>query len=534
MLWATVELRARSATDKDPSGTRKMGTSGLAREVKGSLTMRAFTETESANAMMSRPFATIFGIVRRRRTYSRMFYLFASFPLGLLYFITVVVGLSVGAGLAVIGVGLLLLLATGALWRAFAAFERQLVMWWIGVEIPPPVAPQSAERGLWPRIWAEVRSATTWKSLVYVLVEFPFGIFAFSVALALVTVSLGLLLAPLMYLFNTALYNTFGGLSTFTILFNIQVDGTIHPLVLALTLAATAAGVCASVASLWLLNGLAVGWGELARVLLGRSAAEQRLAEARAIEARAQATEQRVEQGRRELIVNVSHELRTPIASIRGHVESLLMPEGERPPETEQEAYLRIIARESERLSALVDDLAVVARAEADELRLELRPTQVGDVIEEVYAALAPLARRERQVTLVRRVAPDLPPIWADRGRLTQVLLNLARNGIAYTPAGGIVSLTAERDGEVWVQIAVADTGIGIAPEELPRVFERFYRTDASRSRASGGFGLGLAIARDLVQAMGGTLSVESTPGAGSTFRTALRVATGTPPTPAE
>jgi two-component system phosphate regulon sensor histidine kinase PhoR len=258
------------------------------------------------------------------------------------------------------------------------------------------------------------------------------------------------------------------------------------------------------------------------------------LAEARVLEARAQATEQRVEQGRRELIVNVSHELRTPIASIRGHVESLLMPEGERPAETEQAAYLRIIARESERLSALVDDLAVVARAEADELRLELRPTQVGDAIEEVYTALAPLARRERQVTLVRQVAPNLPPVWADRGRLTQVLLNLARNGIAYTPAGGIVSLAAERDGEVWVQIAVADTGIGIAPEELPRVFERFYRTDASRSRASGGFGLGLAIVRDLVQAMGGTLSVESTPGAGSTFRTALRVATGAPPQPPE
>src|SRR5258708_17746087 len=93
MLWAMVELRASPATDKDRSGTRRMGTSGLAQEVKGSLTMRAFTETESASAMMSRPFATIFGIVGRRRTYSRMCYLFATFPLGLLYFITVVVGL---------------------------------------------------------------------------------------------------------------------------------------------------------------------------------------------------------------------------------------------------------------------------------------------------------------------------------------------------------------------------------------------------------------------------------------------------------
>src|SRR5262249_3946302 len=191
--------------------------------------------------------------------------------------------------------------------------------------------------------------------------------------------------------------------------------------------------------------------------------------------------------------------------------------------------YLRIIARESERLSALVDDLLAVARAEANELRLELRPVPVDEVFEEVYTALAPLARRERQVTLVRTVPPELPPVWADRARLAQVLLNLVRNGISYTPAGGIVSLAAERAGEGWITLGVSDTGIGIPPEELPRVFERFYRTDASRSRASGGFGLGLSIVKDLVEAMGGGISVESTLGVGTMFRVLLRAAPGAP-----
>ncbi len=151
-----------------------------------------------------------------------------------------------------------------------------------------------------------------------------------------------------------------------------------------------------------------------------------------------------------------------------------------------------------------MDDVLALARADAGELRLEVLPVAVGGVIEEVYEALSPLARRERQVTLVREIPPDLPLVLADRQRLAQVLLNLVRNAITYTPAGGIVSLSVERPDPDHLVLIVADTGIGIPPEDLARVFERFYRTDASRARASGGFGLGLAIVRDLVRPWAG------------------------------
>jgi two-component system, OmpR family, phosphate regulon sensor histidine kinase PhoR len=114
--------------------------------------------------------------------------------------------------------------------------------------------------------------------------------------------------------------------------------------------------------------------------------------------------------------------------------------------------------------------------------------------------------------------------VLADRQRLAQVLLNLVRNAITYTPAGGIVSISLERANDAQIALTVADTGIGIPPEDLERVFERFYRTDASRARSTGGFGLGLAIVRDLVTAMGGSISAESVVGEGTRFRLLLQV----------
>ncbi|HEX6778591.1 MAG TPA: ATP-binding protein, partial [Ktedonobacterales bacterium] len=125
-------------------------------------------------------------------------------------------------------------------------------------------------------------------------------------------------------------------------------------------------------------------------------------------------------------------------------------------------------------------------------------------------------------------IPPNLPPVLADRQRLMQVLLNLVRNAITYTPAGGIVSLMLEQADAGHIAITVADTGIGIPPEDLERVFDRFYRTDASRARATGGFGLGLSIVRDLVNAMGGSIGVTSAVGEGSQFRVLLRVASKT------
>jgi len=187
--------------------------------------------------------------------------------------------------------------------------------------------------------------------------------------------------------------------------------------------------------------------------------------------------------------------------------------------------YLNIVHREAERLSALVEDLLSLARMDSDELHLDVVPIVAGEVVEEVCATMAPLASRERQVTLIHTVAPMLPLILADRQRLVQVLLNLIRNAITYTPQGGIVSITVERADADYLALVVADTGIGIPNDDLERVFERFYRTDTSRARTSGGFGLGLAIVRDLVNAMGGSITVESKVGEGSCFRVLLRIA---------
>ena len=190
-----------------------------------------------------------------------------------------------------------------------------------------------------------------------------------------------------------------------------------------------------------------------------------------------------------------------------------------------QPAYLEIAQRETERLSALVDDLLSLARSDAGELRLDLATVDAGQVVEEVFQTLAPLARRERQVTLTRTAPPGIPAVLADRQRLVQVLLNLVRNAITYTPEAGLVSISLEAAGDTQVAVTVADTGIGIPQDELENVFDRFYRSDASRARATGGFGLGLAIVRDLVTAMGGSISAESTEGEGSRFRLLLQVA---------
>ncbi|HEY3080530.1 MAG TPA: ATP-binding protein [Chloroflexota bacterium] len=230
-------------------------------------------------------------------------------------------------------------------------------------------------------------------------------------------------------------------------------------------------------------------------------------------------------QAKRELIANVSHELRTPLASIRGHTESLLMQvaaqeapgaEGDGDADVRRD-YLGVIHRQTEQLSRLIDDLFTLSTAEAGALPLALEPVRLDEVVEEVAASVRPAAHRERRVTVVTDVAPDLPPALADRRRVVQVLANLVRNALRHTPEGGLVALRAERrEDRAWV--AVEDTGVGIPADRLPHVFERFYRGDDARDRASGGAGLGLAIVRELVEAMGGDVAAESTVGQGSRF----------------
>lgn len=482
--------------------------------------------------------------LRQRQTYLNVLYLLASFPLGLAYFLFLTIGLSLGFGTLIIWIGIPILAVTVAGWWWLASFERELTIWWLGVDIAPMSRPRPTDATFKGRMKAHLSNQVTWTSFIYLLVKFPLGILSFAVAFGAIALTARLVTTPLRYLYYLPYGSDFGA------------DGLPPALAVVAMFLFPPLGVVVGFLSLHLLNGLAFASGRFARLMLGLAdvgALTARLSETRAVAVRASAQAERAEQSRRELIVNVSHELRTPTASIRGHVESLLIaldegagpdgvaaggpgagtpPQGVAPgaiplaPE-ELRNYLTIVHRETERLGALVDDLLSLARAEADELRLELVPVPAGEVIEEVYQSLAPLARRERQVTLVRDLPPELPPVLADRQRLSQVLLNLVRNAITYTPAGGIVSLGVERPpaGGAYLTLVVADTGVGIAPEELERVFDRFYRTDSSRARVSGGFGLGLSIVRDMVTAMGGSVGAESTEGEGSKFRVTLRVA---------
>ncbi len=229
---------------------------------------------------------------------------------------------------------------------------------------------------------------------------------------------------------------------------------------------------------------------------------------------------EQIESTRRELIGNVAHELRTPLATIKGSMEGLI--DGVLPPEA---PIFQQIYREADRLQRLVSDLQELSRVEAGAFELNLRPLRVRDLVE---ATVTHLGRQfeEKGVVLEIDLAADLPPVPADEDRIGQVLLNLVGNALQYTPAGGQVRVTACRRGTE-VCISVSDNGVGIAAEHLPLIFTRFYRVDKSRARVGGGSGIGLTIARHLVEAQGGRIWAESPgPGQGSTLTFSLPLET--------
>jgi signal transduction histidine kinase len=300
----------------------------------------------------------------------------------------------------------------------------------------------------------------------------------------------------------------------------VSVDGSFNNAVFVGFFLVSAFGVGFTVVSVALMNGLGWLWARFAEVMLGADESRLQLAAAKAEAQVEHARADRADQSRRELIVNASHELRTPVASISAHVESLLKPD--RPMDQETRNYLLVVAAETDRLGSLVDDVLALARADADELHLDIGPVEVPDVIDQVCKALIQLARRERNLSLVHSCEPGLPRAMADRDRLAQVLTNLIRNAVNNTLDGGIISVEASVVGD-HVAITVSDTGIGMDPADLSRIFDRFYRTDQSRTRGTGGSGLGLAIVRDLLTAMGGSIGAESVAGQGSVFRVSLR-----------
>ena len=225
----------------------------------------------------------------------------------------------------------------------------------------------------------------------------------------------------------------------------------------------------------------------------------------------------RLEELRRNMVSDVAHELRTPLTNIRGYLEALqdkvIAPEREVIDSLHEEAML---------LNRLVDDLQELALAEAGQLHLERGPADLSPVMERAAAALRP--QLEAAGIDLRVDLPEhLVVVDIDPERVGQILRNLLANAVTHTGQGGTITITAEpvRD---WVRVSVRDTGEGIAEVDLPYIFERFYRADKSRSRATGGAGLGLAIAKYLVEAHGGEIAVESEVGAGSTFTFTLPV----------
>lgn len=224
---------------------------------------------------------------------------------------------------------------------------------------------------------------------------------------------------------------------------------------------------------------------------------------------------ERVEHYRREFLGNVSHELKTPIFAILGFAETLL--DGALEDERVRRAFVKKVRRNATRLGNLAEDLASVARIEMGELSMVLKPFNLNELIEEVIESLESLAA-DRNVAIRSAVQAGLPPIMADRSRISQVLSNLIDNGIKYGRDGGQVEIIARTLPEGSVKISIVDDGIGIAPEHIPRLTERFFRVEPSRSSKLGGTGLGLAIVKHILGAHDSQLMIESLLGSGSTF----------------
>ena len=221
----------------------------------------------------------------------------------------------------------------------------------------------------------------------------------------------------------------------------------------------------------------------------------------------------RLEKIRKDFVANVSHELRTPITAIRGYAETLR--DGAIKDAQHAPSMVDIIYRQSERLSELVEDLLELSRLEAKELNLEIVEVRLADVAQRAIEVVRQRAEA-KELKLVVTLGPQLLARADERG-IEQVLLNLFDNAVKYTPARGRIEVSGEqRDGRVLV--AIKDSGVGIEEKHLSRVFERFYRVDKGRSRDMGGTGLGLSIVKHLMTAMHGDVTVQSRPGAGSTF----------------
>jgi signal transduction histidine kinase len=232
----------------------------------------------------------------------------------------------------------------------------------------------------------------------------------------------------------------------------------------------------------------------------------------------AAARQAQIEAMRRDLIAWVSHDLQTPLASIRAIVEALA--DGVIEGVEAQQCYLRTAQREIQSLSHLIDDLFQMAQLDAGGLQLERTPNNLSDLISDTLESFGQLAQLG-QVQLAGEVGQGIDSVRMDASSIGRVLDNLVKNALRHTPPGGKVMVRARRSGNMAL-IEVEDSGEGIRPEDRPHLFDRFYRGEKSRSRSTGGAGLGLAIARGLIEAHGGEIGVDNLPGSGARFWFAL------------
>ncbi len=222
----------------------------------------------------------------------------------------------------------------------------------------------------------------------------------------------------------------------------------------------------------------------------------------------------RLETVRRDFVANVSHELKTPLTSISGYAETLLT---DSPDATTGREFLGIILSNAHRMQRLVDDLLDLSRIESGRWQPQLETVDVAGAAREVWTSLAERAAA-RGTRFDLKIDPSVPTLEADPDAVRQVLTNLIDNSLRYVGAAGVVTFTA-REQEGGIELSVRDNGVGITSDHLPRIFERFYRADMSRSREEGGTGLGLSIVKHLVEAHGGRVSAESELGVGTVIR---------------
>ncbi|MGC9333295.1 MAG: GAF domain-containing sensor histidine kinase, partial [Anaerolineae bacterium] len=223
--------------------------------------------------------------------------------------------------------------------------------------------------------------------------------------------------------------------------------------------------------------------------------------------------ERELDEIKSQLLSTVSHELRTPLASIKGFATTLLREDVEWD-EASRREFLSIIDEESDRLSELIGNLLDMSRIEAGELPVEPEPVDLMPLIQETAAEFQMMTQLHQ---LRLDLVPALPLVMADPRRTRQVLRNLVENAVKYSPEGGPIRIAAEPGDEMLI-VSVADQGIGIEPQQLGRVFDRFYQVDSASTRQVGGSGLGLAISKAIVEAQDGNIWAESKPGTGSTF----------------